>query len=123
MEKLGRGAVGSWLQKQCKMEGLSLRKASARVGLSHATIDDLIKGGNPSPATILKLAQAFSGGGDHSREALEDMLLTHAGYRSERKRDEINVPMARLLDKLSKFSEPQLRIVGCFCDFLSEEAK
>jgi len=100
---------------------LSLRQASAKTGLSHATIADIIKGVHPSPETIGKLAGAFSASGNHHRLALEDKLLILAGYRSERpKEKELTEPMARLLDKLSEFNEPQLKIVGRFCDFLSQ---
>lgn len=115
--------LGSWLWDNCQEAGLSLRQAAAKTDLSHATIADIIRDSNPSPETIRKLAEAFSEGGDHHRQALEDMLLVLAGFRSERKGDEVNEHMAKLLDKLSKFSEPQLKIMERFCDFLSEEAK
>lgn len=123
MKESATGALGLWLGERCREEGLSLRKASAKTSLSHATIADLIKGGSPSSETIRKLSEAFSGGGDHQRQALEDKLLTLAGYRSKRKREEVNESLAMLLGKLSKFSEPELKIMGRFADFLSEEAK
>lgn len=114
-----------WLEERCKRDGLSLRRAAQKTGLSHATIADIIKGVHPSPETIKKLAAAFSESGDHHRLALEDKLLILAGYRSERPQEkELTEPMARLLDKLSEFNEPQLKIVRRFCDFLSQmEAK
>jgi len=113
--------LGSWLEERCHKESLSLRQAAAKTNLSHATIADIIKGTNPSPETIRKLAEAFSGGGDHHRDALEDKLLTLAGYRREREKDKPNEPMARLLDKLSNFNESQLKIMGRFADFISEK--
>ena len=114
-------SVASWLAERCQKEGLSLRQAAAKTGLSHATISDIIKGNCPSPESIKKLAGAFSGNGDHHRLALEDKLLVLAGYRSERpKEKEISEPMGRLLDKLSHFDEAQLKIMGRFADFISQ---
>ena len=116
-----RGGLATWLEERCQTEGLSLRQAAQKTGLSHATIADSIKGVHPSPETIRKLAAAFSTSGDHHRLALEDELLILAGYRSERpKEKELTEPMARLLDKLSEFNEPQLKIMLRFCDFLSQ---
>jgi len=43
--------LGGWLRERCKAEGLSLRQAAALTGLSHATIDDIIKGGGASAET------------------------------------------------------------------------
>lgn len=118
----GLGSLGSWLGERCKTEGLSLRQAATKTNLSHATIADVIKGSNPSPETIRKLAQAFSQGGDHHRRALEDKLLAYVGYRSEPLAGkEPNESMAILLDKLSEFNEPQLRIMVRFAEFLGEE--
>ena len=123
MEEPTTGTLGQWLEEKCREEGLSLRQASIKIGISHTGISDIIKGTNPSPETIRKLSQAFSQSGDHLRQALEDKLLTLAGYRSERKRDEVNESMAMLLDKLSNFSEPELKVMGRFADFISEESK
>jgi len=119
-----REGIAVWLEDRCKKEGLSLRQAAQRTNLSHATIADIIKGVHPTPETIRKLAGAFSAGGDHHKMALEDKLLILVGYRSERPQEkELTEPMARLLDRLSEFNEPQLKIMGRFADFLSEEAK
>jgi len=121
MEEPTTGTLGEWLQERCKEEGLSLRQASARTGLSHATIGDIVKGARATGATIRKLALAFGTGGDHHRQALEDKLLVLAGYRSERpKEKELTESMARLLDKLSDFNEPQLRIMLQFCNFITQ---
>lgn len=124
MEKLGRGALGSWLEERCKTKGLSLRQASIKIGISHATVADIINGSRACPETIRKLAKAFSQGGDHHRLVLEDELLVLAGFRSARRAGKgPSESMSILLDKLSKMSEPQLKIVGRFCDFISEESK
>jgi len=53
--------LSQWLKDRCEQEHLSLREAGAKTGLSHSTIDDVIKGGHPSAETIRKLAQ---GGND-----------------------------------------------------------
>ena len=120
-----RGSLATWLQEKCQKEGLSLRQASAKTGLSHATIADIMNGAHPSPESIQKLAGAFSESGDHHRMALEDKLLNLVGYRSPRpKEKELTEPMARLLDRLSEFNETQLKVMGRFADFVSQlEAK
>ena len=121
MAELATGALGRWLEEKCREQGLSLRQASLKIGISHTGISDLLKGANPSPQTIKKLAQAFSGDGEYHRQALEDELLRLCGYRSERpKAKEFTEPMARLLDKLSGFSEPELKIMSRFADFIRE---
>ena len=53
------GRLGKWVEETCKQERLSLRQAASKTGLSHATIDDIIKGGGASAETIRKLAQGF----------------------------------------------------------------
>ena len=116
-----RGGIATWLEERCREESLSLRKASAKTSLSHATIADIIKGVHPSPETIKKLAVAFSTSGNNHKLALEDKLLILAGYRSERpKEKELTEPMARLLDRLSEFNEPQLKVMARFAEFLTE---
>ena len=111
--------LGGWLQERCQKEGLSLRQAAAKTGLSHATIDDIRKGGGASAETIRKLAQAFGGDG-REMLALEDKLLVLSGYRSERPEGEdLSEPMARLLDRLSGFSEPQLKLMEHFAEFIA----
>ena len=116
MEEQG---LGHWLEEKCKGEHLTLRQAGARTGLSHATIGDIINGVRPLPETIKKLAQGF-GGDSSERLALEDHLLVLAGYRTERPREELSESMAELIDKLKKFSEPQLKIIVRFAEFLME---
>ena len=116
--------LSGWLQDRCQKEGLSLRQASMRTGLSHATIADIIKGTRPSPETIRKLAQAFSQSGDHHRLALEDKLLVLAGFRSERPEEkDVTEPMARLLDQISEFDEARLKIMSRFADFIAAMEK
>ena len=100
---------------------MSLRQAAQKTGLSHATISDVTKGNKPSPETIKRLAQAFSNNGFNERLALEDKLLVLAGYRTPRPKEEtLSGPLARLLDKLIPFNEPQLESVGHFIDFISK---
>jgi len=111
--------LGSWLAERCQQESLSLRQAAAKTGISHATVADIIKGGRPSPETVKKLAGAFAGNGDHEKMALEDELLVLAGYRSERPEVQLSLPMAQLLDKLSKFNVRQLKVMGHFADFVA----
>jgi len=109
-----------WLKQMCEKEHLSLRQAAQRTGLSHASIRDLMSGTKPTPETIRKLARAFAGDGTHERLALEDHLLVLAGYRTSRPEEELSQPLAQLIDRLSEFSEPQVRIMGRFADFLAE---
>ena len=118
MEQPARGGIGQWLKARCQGEGLSLRQAATRTGLSHATIADIMNGAQASPQTIGKLALAFGGDGHHGR-VLQDKLLTLAGYRSQGL-GELNESLAKLVDKLSHFSEPQLKLIGHFADFLSQ---
>jgi len=113
-------SLGQWLEDRCHREHLSLREAAARTGLSHTTISDTIKGSQPLPETIKKLAQAFGGDGPNQRFALEDYLLTLAGYRGERPEGELTEPMAELRDKVRGLSEPQIKMMGHFADFLTE---
>lgn len=116
-------SLGSWLEEKCKSEGLSLRQAAAKTGLSHSTIADIRKGNsNVSGETIKKLARYFGGDGTR-RLVLEDQLLVLAGYRTERSEDELSEPMARLMDTLSQFSKQQLKIMACFGEFLAEMEK
>ena len=114
------GQVGQWLRDRCNKEGWSLREAAAKTGLSHATIGDIMKGGQPSAESIRKLAAAFGGDGNHRKCAVEDEILTLAGYRTERPEDGSSESMGRLIDRLSTFSEAQLKVIGRFADFLAE---
>lgn len=106
--------LSEWLEEKLKCGHLSLRQAGVRTGLSHATIGDIRKGVRPNPETIRKLAQGFGGGG-----ALEDHLFTLAGYRTPRPEGEnTSEAWAHLTDKISRLSEPQLKIMVRFADFL-----
>ena len=111
--------LGQWLEARCQSEHLSSRQAGAKTGLSHATITDIINGSHPTADTIRKLAKGFGGKGK-LRLALEDELLVLAGYRTPRPKEEISPALARLIDKVSEFSEPELGIMTQFADFLRE---
>lgn len=116
-----QSSLSQWLEERCQREHLSLRQAAARTGLSHATIADIIKGVRPLPETIRKLATGFGGDGTNQQIALEDHLQMLAGYRIERpERKETSMERAALLDKVDKLTEPQLKMVGYFADFLVE---
>lgn len=73
--------LAQWLENKLNQEHLSLRQASFRVGLSHATLADILHGSHPLPGTLKKLAKAFGG---PCRLALEDHLFALTGYRSDR---------------------------------------
>lgn len=110
--------LAMWLEKRRNAEGLSLRKVAARTGVSHATIAEIINGDRPSAATIVKLAAAFAGDGQHQRAALEDLLLTLSGYKS--KPEALSEPLGRLMDKMSHFNEAQLAVIEEFADFVAK---
>ena len=116
--------LSQWLKDRCTAEGLSTRQAAARTGLSHATISDIINGASlPSPETIKRLAKAFGEDGNE-RLALEDSLLILAGYRTQRPDGEdISQPLARLMDKVANFSEPQLKLMARFAEYLADLEK
>ena len=116
--------LSQWLKDRCKVEGLSMRQAAARTGLSHATIADIINGASvPSPETIKRLAHAFGGDGNE-RLALEDSLLILAGYRTQRPDgQDLSQPLARLMDKVANFSEPQLKLMARFAEYLTDLEK
>ena len=116
--------LSQWLKDRCKAEGLSTRQAAARTGLSHATISDIINGASlPSPETIKRLAKAFGEDGNE-RLALEDSLLILAGYRTQRPDGEdLSQPLARLMDKVANFSEPQLKLMARFAEYLADLEK
>jgi len=94
--------LGEWLKAKCDEEGLSLRQVANKTAL---------------PQTIKKLAEAF-GGDHHQLIALEDKLLSLAGYRSERPEEALSEPLARILDKLNALDVAQLGIVEQFADFI-----
>lgn len=112
------GLMGRWLKERCEQKGWSLREAASETGLSHATIRDIINGVQPSAESIKKLTTAFGGNG-HRMLALEDQLLTLAGYRTEREKIELSESMGLLIDRLTTLSETQLKMVGRFADFLA----
>ena len=115
------GNLAEWLEGRLRVEHLSTRQAAIRTGLSHATIADIRKGGRPYPVTIQKLIRVFGGGGPNELLALEDHLLTQAGYRTPRPEGKKpNMALAQLIDKVSGFSEPRLEMMLNFADFLLE---
>ena len=118
----GISSLGEWLRAKSAEEGLSLRQVAIKVGVSHQTIAGLVNSKKALPQTIKKLAKAF-GGGNHQRIALEDKLLSLAGYRTERPEEELSEPLARLLDKLNTLNIHQLEIVEQFADFIAKLEK
>ena len=111
--------LSEWMEERCRNEKLSLRGAAGRTGLSHATIAEIIKGVSPTPESIRKLAHGFGGNGKEGL-ALEDHLLTLAGYRTERPAgQEISPPMGRLLDSVAGFDDSQLVLMSRFAEFLA----
>ncbi len=122
MEKQESG-LGQWLKETCQKEGLSLRQAAARTGLSHGTIEGIIKGVSPSPETIKRLARSFGGDGNE-KLALEDSLLILAGYRTQRPDgQDLSQPLARLLDKVAHFDETKLKLMADFAEYLTHLEK
>lgn len=115
MEKRTSG-VGEWLKETCQREGLSLRQAGAKAGLSHGTLEGIIKGVSPAPDTIKKLARAFAGDGQEAL-ALEDSLLILAGYRTERPGD-MSQPLGQLADLVATFDEAKLKLMADFAKYL-----
>ena len=117
------GDLGKWLKERLETERLSLRQAAAKTGLSHATIAGIISGVSASPETIRKLAHAFGGDGKQGL-IVEDQLLVLGGYRTPRPDgEEITEPMAQLLDQVQLLTEPELKILIRFVDFLTELKK
>ena len=111
--------LDQWLRERRAKEGLSLRKAAARVGLSHGTIADIEKGVTPSQVTIRKVALGFSRD-ENERLALEDSLLTLAGYRTPRSNgDDLSPARGRLLDVTADFEDSDLNVVTEFAEWLA----
>ena len=115
-------SLGEWLKTKCDEERLSLRQVAKKAGVSHQTIAGLMNGKKALPQTIKRLAKAF-GNNHHQTIALEDKLLSLAGYRTERPEEALSEPLARLLDKLSDFDVAQLGIVEQFTDFISKTGR
>jgi len=113
--------VGEWLKETCQREGLSLRQAGAKAGLSHGTIEGIIRGASPSPDTIKKLARAFGGDGQQAL-AMEDSLLILAGYRTERSGD-MSQPLGRLIDLVANFDQAKLKLMADFAEYLTRMEK
>jgi len=113
-------ALGQWLEDECAKQHLSLRQAAAKTGLSHATIADIKSGSHPDPGTIRKLVETCGGDGPRQRLAFEDRLLVYAGYRTERPEEELNEPLAQLLDTVRKFNKREVELVTRFAEFLIE---
>jgi len=111
--------LSQWLADKCIKEHLSLRQAAAKTGLSHTTIDYILKRGSASPETIRKLAKAFAVG-TKERLALEAHLLVLASYRTAHPEEELDEPLAHLIDKVREFNQPQFKMMGRFADFLIE---
>lgn len=115
-----QSGLGGWLKEKCQQEKLSLRQAAARTGLSHGTVEGIIKGASPSPQTIRKLVEAFARS-ENERLALEDHLLMLAGYRTQRASvKELPQPVARLLDLVAQFNDKKLKLVVDFAELLAE---
>lgn len=115
--------TSQWLEERCRAERLSNRQAGIKAGLSYTAIANIRKGDRPSPGTVIKLAQAFGGSGSNQRLALEDYLLVLAGYRTPRPHEEFSEPLAQLMDRVEKFSVPQLEMMVSFAEFLVEIGK
>jgi transcriptional regulator with XRE-family HTH domain len=114
---------GEWLRETCRAEGLSLREAAAKAGLSHSTIADIVKGSSPTPETIKRLAHTFGGNG-RQKLALEDSLLILAGHRTERPNGEdLRRSLAKLVDTVSGFSDAKIDMVTRFAEFVAELEK
>ena len=114
------GDIGQWLKERCQKEVLSLREAGQKANLSHSTIRDIINGTCiPSPATVGKLASAFSNG-DHGGEALKRKLLILAGHINGQEGTGVSEPLAQLLDIIDGFSEARLKVMARFADFLAD---
>lgn len=109
--------LAGWLRERCQNEHLSLRQVGDKAGLSHSTVHTIIKGGHASAETVTKLAHAFGGDGNQ-KIALEDELLTLAGYRT--RQEHISQPLAELLDIVNHFSPSQLKVVSAFATYLTE---
>ncbi|MBA7581120.1 hypothetical protein ES708_23020 [subsurface metagenome] len=110
--------LGKWLRKACKGKNLSLRQAGKMIGISHTTIALILHDRPVHPLTIRKLAKTFSNGKYH-RAALEDELLTLAGYRSKPP-PEVNETIARLIDGVRDFSPEEIKMLTRFADYLRE---
>jgi len=113
-------AIGQWLESKGKAESLSIRQMATKAGVSHQTIAGLINGTSPSIETIKKLARSF-GEGHQQTLSLEDELFALAGYRTPHTEgNRPNQAFAEVMDKISNFNDPQLKIMARFADFLIE---
>lgn len=112
--------LARWLKERCQKDHLSLRQVGEMAGISHSTVHSIFKGGHSSAATVKRLAHAFGGNGNQ-QIALEDELLILAGYRT--RQEHLSQPLAELIDILSHFSEPQLKVVSAFASYLTEVSR
>jgi len=110
--------LGKWLRKACKGKNLSLREAGKMIGISHSTIALILHDRPVHPLTIRKLAKTF-GNGLYHRRALEDKLLTLAGYRSN-PAPEVNETIGRLIDSVRDFSPEEMKMLTRFADYMVE---
>jgi len=115
----GSNALGAWLKERCKKDRLSLRQAAVKASLSHATISDIMKGGRPSAATIVKLAESFGDNGQQQAE-LKDLLLSLSGYRGDQNNGKTSEVMARVINKLSHLKTDQLELIEQLAGFVTK---
>ena len=108
--------VGEWLKEKCNQERLSLREAGKRTGLSHSTIQAVMKGSRPSLETVGKLAKVFGWNGENERAVLEGELFSLAGWPTK---PELGITQAQLIDAVKDFSEAQLKVVLAFATYLA----
>lgn len=113
--------LASWVSRRCQQEGLSLRQASLKAGLCHATVAAIVRGGRPSPETIRRLVHFFSQDGAGSAEivALEDHILTLAGYRLALPEATKSETLRRIEAKLTGCEEPKLALIEQFIEYLN----
>ena len=97
MENIKHENVGSWLLERISEERLSLRDVSAKSGLAHSTIHNIIRGKSVSTKSLARLADAFGKDGQVEHRALYDYLLVLAGHRQAQPVDMFNIRLARLI--------------------------
>ncbi len=109
--------LGEWLRLICKERRLSLRQAEKIIGISHSTVNFIMRGHPVNLRTVQKLAKAF-GDGECHRRALEDKLMVMAGFRQ--RPIEVSEAVGRLLDGIGDFSDDEFKILAEFADYLKE---
>ncbi|MFH0768999.1 MAG: helix-turn-helix domain-containing protein [Chloroflexota bacterium] len=119
-DDLRKQRLAKWLKETLERDHLSLRQAATKTGLSHGTIEGIIKGASPSSETVKRLARTFSGGKNEAL-ALEDRLLILAGYRTQRPEgQDLSQALARVMDRASLLCEPQCTLLMRFAEFLAD---